>query len=427
MVPVIDTTEDMIQVLNYNEKKVQRNKAVLIHAGNFLKEKGRLNFYDKAERFQRMNELHPGSKVNMLHVSVNFHPSEKISPELITAISEKYMQGIGLPDQPFLVYQHFDAAHPHFHIVTNLIRADGSRLRTNNLGKNQSRKTADAIEKEYGLVRAKDQKKQLYELKPIDVQKLQYGKSELKKSIQQVLNHVLNEYKVGSLPELNAILSQYNVLADRGGAHSRIYANGGLMYKVLNENGTAVGIPIKASDFYFKPTLNNLEKKFEQDIEIRKQFLGGIKTRIDWTLRGQPGSLEELKSDLLKEGIELVIRQNKQEVIYGMTYIDYKTKTVVNGSDLGKLYSAKGLLEALKLPQIPATVYESAKEQKPSGGKDHPTGQESPTGKVHQADQSDWGHPIKTPQLIADLLKPEEQPIQLPYELKKRKKRKRGR
>jgi hypothetical protein len=32
-------------------------------------------------------------------------------------------------------------------------------------------------------------------------------------------------------------------------------------------------------------------------------------------------------------------------MIYGLTYVDHKTKCVFNGSDLGKHYSAKGLQE----------------------------------------------------------------------------------
>ena len=32
-------------------------------------------------------------------------------------------------------------------------------------------------------------------------------------------------------------------------------------------------------------------------------------------------------------------------MIYGLTYVDHKTKTVFNGSDLGKEFSAKAILE----------------------------------------------------------------------------------
>ncbi len=45
--------------------------------------------------------------------------------------------------------------------------------------------------------------------------------------------------------------------------------------------------------------------------------------------------------------MQTVVRRNEQGIVYGLTYIDYKNKVVFNGSDLGKEYSAKGLIERL--------------------------------------------------------------------------------
>lgn len=400
----------------------------LHYAGNFLKEKDRLTFYEKKARFEKMNALHPTSKVNMLHVSINFHPSETISEDLIKSISEKYMQGIGLPEQPFLVYQHFDAAHPHFHIVTNLIRPDGTRFRTNNLGRNQSRKAADALEKEYNLVKAKEQKRLAFEVKAVDPKKIRSAKVEVKKSIQEVLRYVLKEYKVASIPELNAILAQYNVQADPGKMGSRVNTHKGLLYKVIGEDGRATTVPIKASAFPFKPTLINLEIKFAKDKELKKDSLRGIKTRIDWTLRGQPETLEQLQADLLKEGIQLIIYQNTQGRIYGATYIDYKSKTVVKGSDLGHDYGAKGL--TTRFNGVPQELHPSEAidrlEQMDKPARRPP---KLPTLEVKQKRSPDKlqleGHIL---QPLTDLLRPEEVynalPMELrPYKKKKRKKR----
>jgi hypothetical protein len=59
-----------------------------------------------------------------------------------------------------------------------------------------------------------------------------------------------------------------------------------------------------------------------------------------------------LEKALQKEGVQAVIRRNEQGIVYGMTYIDYKNKVVFNGSDLGKEYSAKGLIERLAQKSI---------------------------------------------------------------------------
>ena len=148
---------------------------------------------------------------NSVHISLNFDPSEQISKERLQEIADNYMHQIGFGEQPYLIYQHFDAGHPHIHIVSVKVRADGSRIDMQNIGRNQSEKARKEIEQTFGLKRAEDSKlqQQSYRLKPFNVQKVQYGRSETKRAINNVLDAVLKDYKYTSLPELNAILKQY--------------------------------------------------------------------------------------------------------------------------------------------------------------------------------------------------------------------------
>src|SRR6202035_1954579 len=70
------------------------------------------------------------------------------------------------------------------------------------------------------------------------------------------------------------------------------------------------------------------------------------KAAIDLTLlKGTVHSVTDLEKALLKERIQLVVRQNEKGIIYGMTYVDHETKCVFNGSDLGKPYSANQMQE----------------------------------------------------------------------------------
>lgn len=50
-----------------------------------------------------------------------------------------------------------------------------------------------------------------------------------------------------------------------------------------------------------------------------------------------------MQQELKMAGIELLLQQNKEGLIYGITYIDYKTKTVFSDNSLGKDYSVNGL------------------------------------------------------------------------------------
>jgi hypothetical protein len=355
----------MRRALNYNEKKVQRRIAECIHAGNFLKELPDMNFYNKMERFQKQIELNQRAKTNTLHISLNFDPSEKFSKEKLIAIANDYMKKIGFGDQPYLIYMHNDAGHPHIHILTTNIQMDGRRIDTFNIGKNQSEKARQELELKYELVKAKgrEHKRELFPEKVL-ARKLDYGKSDLKRSITNVLDNVLNQYKYTSLAELNALLRQYNIVADRGLENSRTFKNKGLYFRAIDNDGNKIGVPIKASSIYSKPTLKNLEMKFAENELKRKPDLQKMRTAIDWTLIKPKKNLEEFIRALEKERVTVVVRRNEQGLLYGLTYIDHNTKSIFNGSDLGKEYSAKRILERCGLClELPKQAKEKIPEQ----------------------------------------------------------------
>jgi hypothetical protein len=135
-------------------------------------------------------------------------------------------------------------------------------------------------------------------------------------------------------------------LADRGSENSKIFLANGLVYRILDEQGKPIGVPIKASDFYFKPTLKFLEEKFK-DNKIRKAFAKTlVKNAIEMVLlRNLPMPINELARLLEKEGLQSVFRRSNEGQLYGITYVDHTTKNVFNGSILCKQYSAKALEE----------------------------------------------------------------------------------
>lgn len=346
MVAVIKTGHSILRLLNYNEQKVKEGAAVFLGASGYPVDDTHLSFAQKLNRLKNQAALNENVTRNSVHISLNFDPSEQLSAERLREIAGEYMERIGFGDLPYLIYRHFDAGHPHIHLVSVKVRADGSRVNTQNIGRNQSEKARQAIELKYGLVKAEESKqREAYRLKVVNAQKVQYGKSETKRAIGNVLNTVINAYKFSSLPELNAVLKQYNVVADRGGEDSRIFQKRGLVYRVLDELGNKVGVPIKASDFYNRPTLKNIEEKFEANERAKQSHKGRLKNAIDLFFLHRQGSMQEMVTALRKDGIDTVVRQNDEGVIYGLTYVDHQSKCVFNGSTLGKGYSAKGITE----------------------------------------------------------------------------------
>lgn len=347
MVAIIKTSHSIHSILNYNENKIKAGVAECIKAGNYPIELEKLNFTLKLNRFLKLAQLNENAKRNSVHISLNFDPSEKHSKEKLIEIAETYMDKIGFGKQPYLVYQHQDAGHPHLHIVTNNIQRDGKRIDLHLLGIRKSEPSRKEIEELFGLVKAEGRNRtQTQSLTPIQSGRVVYGKAESRKAIQNVLNTVLKEYKYSSLPELNAVLQLYNIKADRGNVDSRVYKTRGLLYKILDSKGNPIGVPIKASSFYSKPTLKFLEEKFKLNQTRSISDKRRIKNAVNLAFVNKNNiSLNDLKMRLEKEGINTVFRISETGLLYGITYVDHTTKNVFNGSSLGKEYSAKGILE----------------------------------------------------------------------------------
>ncbi|CAD0004632.1 relaxase/mobilization nuclease domain-containing protein [Flavobacterium chungangense] len=346
MVAIIKTGHSIHSIFNYNENKVKQGVAECIGEGNYPLDVDKMSDTMKLNRFLKQAALNDNVKRNSVHISLNFDPSENYSKDKLMSIANSYMRKIGFGEQPYLVYQHHDSGHPHIHITSIKVRADGSRIDMHNIGRNQSETARKEIEKSFGLVIAEGRKNdQNIELHPISKGKVRYGRIQSKKAISNVLSQVLSSYKFASLAELNAVLKQYNVLADRGNENSRIFKAKGLVYRILDENGKPIGVPIKASDFYYKPTLKFLEGKFKSNSTNQISDIRRVKNAIDMAFLRTKISLSELVKILEKEGINTVFRKNAEGLLYGITYVDHTTKCVFNGSTLGKQYSVKAIQE----------------------------------------------------------------------------------
>jgi len=448
MVTKITMPTAIKRALNYNEQKVKEGNAECLYAHRFLKEADRLNFYDKLLRFENLIALNQRATTNTVHISLNFGPDEKIEKEKLIEIASVYMEKIGFNDQPYLVYRHTDAGHPHIHIISTNIRQDGKRISLHNIGRKESTKARREIEVKFNLVKAEDQKKRTpieiqpaqHQIKaghptpesgtkPAIAQKLRYGKAPTKRAITHVLDAILPHYKYASLHELNAVLRLYNLKADRGKEDGIIYRKKGLLYRVLDDNGNYIGVPIKASSIYNRPTLNFLEQRFEVNERLKAPFKKQIKAKLDWILIRHLDTLQRFKEALEKENISLSIRENEKGVVYGLTYIDHSSKTVFNGSDIGKRYSANGILENLSKPFRLEQPVKSLKAKRRSDVAKEP---HLPTARAQHQDKRPDVNQLQQPKTQTILSRtwellatPEVNHEYIPFELRKSKKKKR--
>ncbi|NCI51393.1 relaxase/mobilization nuclease domain-containing protein [Sediminibacterium roseum] len=408
MVARITTPASLQKALNYHEKKVQNESAHCIGGNGFLLGVHQMNFYDKLQVFEYRNKLNERATTKTLHVSLNFSNAEKYDDAFLMQIAGEYMLRIGFGNQPYLVYHHHDAGHPHIHILSTTIREDGTRINTHNMGRNQSEIARKFLEEKYHLVKAENKNEKTHSIVPLNVEKVTYGISETKRGIANVLHGVLGTYNYTSLPELNAVLKQFNVVADRGSKDGFIYSKNGLFYRVLDANGNMIGVPVKASSIAGNPTLLNLEKRFEKNKQLRDTCKGKLAAKIDKALSDAPKSFAELTASLLKENVQVIVRQNAEGRLYGITFVDNQHCSVFNGSEIGRQYSVSALSKLMN------TDHEKAAH---SSGTYHPDRQDIEPGRLVE---------FNGLSVLAGLIKPEEAFNPTPYGLKK-KKRKRKR
>ena len=350
----IDHSPDVANVLRYHERKIENGVAECLFAGNAVKDLDKLDQQDKLYHFQRLNVRNDRVKAT-LHISLNFQPSEKLSDAQMKTISLDYLQKMGLDEHPFLIYRHHDTMHQHLHIVCTIVQKDGHRFTLMKADFYKSKEVAKELEEKHSLLPFRREIQHEAEDKLQPLQKIVYGKTILYPNIEQIVKSIVNNYKFTSLSEFNAALSLYNIQASRGKENGKIYQHKGLVYRAMQENKILRHRYIPASSFKSKPTLKNLEMKFELNLSEprRSKNQQRVTVAIDWTLAKSALPLSAFKKSLEKERISVVLQQDKEGVLRNIQYVDHQTKSVFDGATLGGRYTAAAIQERC-LPELTA-------------------------------------------------------------------------
>jgi len=336
MVVRLRTGRSIRGALSYNERKVSQGKADLLLAVGFSCEIEKLGFSKKLGRFQALMERNEAVKTNTLHLSVNFPPEEAPSDETMRRIAMGYMERIGFGEQPFLVYKHKDANHSHIHIVTTNIQADSTYISFHNLGKDKSEPARKAIEKEFGLIQAQTRKQSAFLQQNVNpLLAAEYGRSATKQLITNGVGEVVRSYKFSSLVEFNAILKDFNIVADRGLPDTKRYQQGGLLYSLLDKDGCRIGVPIKASDIYGEPppTLKNLQRRFAANAVKKAGLQVQVKKAIELEL-SRCQTIRQFTSSLRGKGIRVQADKDRLGIISQVRFVDHCAKVTFSNGEL---------------------------------------------------------------------------------------------
>ena len=105
-----------------------------------------------AAEFGEIRKLRPNLGKAVLHVSLSAAPGEKLTDAQWSEIGKRYLDGMGLEQNQFVITRHTDTEHEHVHILANRIRFDGSVTSDSQDYKRQEALMRE-IERDYGLER----------------------------------------------------------------------------------------------------------------------------------------------------------------------------------------------------------------------------------------------------------------------------------
>ena len=336
MIAKILSTENLGGALGYNFKKVEKGEASILLAAELYQDKE--GTYTMVEVFADMQALIPEkcrTKKTVFHCSLNPHPDEKLSNETLMQIAKEYMEALGYGKQPYIVFKHNDIAREHIHIVSLRIDGEGKKI-NDKFEKRRSKQITDALERKYSLIpSSKVTDREMKEVSKIDT-----TKGNIKEQVAEMLLSVLKHYEFCSLGELNAILSVYNLAVEEVKTEFRGKKYEGLVYVPTDDKGDKVSSPIHASDIGRGVGYTAVQNKMQKSKQAIKPLRSIIRYRVLQTMRTSPKTEEELRQRLEEQGLRVFIRKNESGRIYGITFIDDEQGVALNGSRLGKGYTA---------------------------------------------------------------------------------------
>ena len=299
-------------------------------------------------KFRALSGRKSPHKNPVFHVSLNPAITDCLTDAQLTEIAREYMERMGFGDQPYYVFKHRDIDREHIHIVSVRIDEYGRKL-DHNFERRRSVDALQSIERRYGLRPAvKGQEQREFDT----ARRVEYGRDNLKQQMKSAVRLLAEQYRFGSISEFRTLLNLYNVdLEERKGEADGKRWNG-IVYTATDEQGKWVGTPIKSSALTPKGGYKFLQKQIARnDADIKsEQIKGPIRGTVARAMhraRTQDEFVRLLKAD----GIDAVFRQNAAGRITGATFVDHRTKTVLNGSRLGKSYSANVFQELFNNPR----------------------------------------------------------------------------
>ncbi|AQX84640.1 relaxase [Chryseobacterium carnipullorum] len=338
MIAKIGRSGNLYGALAYNQLKVENENGQILFTNKMIETaNGHYSVSQLAQSFAPYLIANRNTEKHTLHISLNPDPRDEVSDDKFREMAEEYMREMGYGEQPFVIFKHTDIDRSHIHIVSVCVDEEGKKI-SDKFEKMRSMNVCRELERKHGLIAATDKEHKLNDkiFSPIN-----YKAGDVKSQIASVIRHLPNYYQYQTLGEYNALLSLFNITTEKVEGELQGQLQKGLLYIPLNEKGEKAGHPFKASLFGKSAGLPALELHFEQSkIALKNNPVQKtLKSAINIALQSTTDELS-FKKQLTEQGINVVVRRNDVGRIYGITFIDHNSKTIWNGSRLGKELSA---------------------------------------------------------------------------------------
>ncbi|MDH6309424.1 hypothetical protein M2451_002690 [Dysgonomonas sp. PFB1-18] len=338
MLAKISSGKSIYGVLAYNKIKMDDNTAkVLYRQKMFDSLDGRFSVRDCMDSFAPYLAMNNKTEKVVFHASLNPDPKDKLSDEQLSKIAQRYMEKLGYGNQPYIVIKHSDIQREHLHIISLRIDETGKKI-NDSYEVTRSMKICKELEQEFNLIPLKKGQRE----SEAPTKKIDYKAGDLKHQVGNVTKSIMANYHFQSFGEYRTLLEQFNVTAEEVKGEYRGKPYKGLVYSVLDENGEKVSKPFKSSLFGKSVNTEALQKHFDKSKTVidKSNVRERLKPIIGKAMKQPNIDINSFKQFLLQQGIGCVFRQNEQGRIYGATFIDYQNRTILNGSRLGKEFSA---------------------------------------------------------------------------------------
>lgn len=345
MVAKISIGSSLYGALCYNWEKVNKENGRILGSNKIIiPVDGKADTGQMAENFRLFMPKMGKTKKPVLHISLNPHPDDRLSDQDFEILAREYLDKLGFGEQPYVIYKHMDIDRHHIHIVTVNVNEEGKRLNQDFLYR-RSKKITTELEEKYNLHKAQREK-----ISPdTPITKIDPN-GDIKRQVANTVKMVGMRYKFQSMGEYNAILGLYNVRCDTadGRVNGRKYH--GLVYFATDDNGNTIATPLKASRLGKFASRTAIDGRFERAKE--KIDVAPTKRKVADAL-GQSSGKDDFVAKLKERNIDVVFRYTDEGRIYGVTFVDHNTMTALNGSRLGKEFSANALNALFSQEQQP--------------------------------------------------------------------------